>query len=83
MVLVHLLDQGLRLREGGPGLGLDPNLPQCGGVYAGLSEARAFLAGNVGDPPFFDDQNEGFSERGSMTQQKDPGDYEPDSPEKQ
>ena len=83
MVLVRLWDQGLPLQEGGPVLGLGANLPQCGGVFAGLPEAGAFLAGNEGNTAFFDDHNVGFSERGSMIQQQNPGDYEPDSPEKQ
>ena len=83
MVLVRLSDEGLPLREGRPGLGLGANPLQCGGIHAGLPKLGVFPAGNVGDATFFDDQNVWFSERGSMTPQKNSGDYEPDSPEKQ
>jgi hypothetical protein len=59
MALVHLWDQGLRLREGGPGLGLAPNLPQGRGVYAGLLGLRVFPARKVvvDHPIIFPDPN--------------------------
>ena len=47
---------------------------------ASLVRLGLFPAGDVVDVPFFDDQKVRFSERGSITQQKNPGDYEPGSP---
>ena len=82
MALVRPLDEGLPLREARPGLGLKASPLRCGGTPAGLTRWRAFPAGNVGDAAFFDDHNDWASERGSMTQQKNSGADEPDSPEK-
>ena len=59
MGLVHLWDQGLRLREGGLVWGVPLNLPQGGGVYAGLPGLRVFPARKVvvDHPIIFPDPN--------------------------
>ena len=54
------------------------------GVGPGLPGLRVIPVREVVvDDPFFPDLNIGFSQYGSRAQEKPPGDYEPDSPEKQ
>ena len=61
----------------GPGLS-----PQYGGRQTRLPGWGGFSVIEVVDDPIFVDPNEWLSQRGSMTQQQNSGDYEPDSLEK-
>jgi hypothetical protein len=81
MGLIRHRDRVLNPWKRWPGLGVIGKPLQRGDMLDRRVSLWLFPAADVVDPPFFDHNNFRGSRRRSMTEQQNPGDYEPGAPE--